>query len=189
VAGPQAGFVTVYFSNLLGPIRALQTLDTRLSDPDMSPMVRGAAGIWQHNFTTEGRRGAGHWSRLRPYTRQVREKRGYRPDHPILVQSGGLRRAAVDYPAEFRGKTMSRTTGRTPGGGGGPTTINIRTLKGRVVLNISGDKVANQHGEILDYTRNVPARPFWFVNSAVRQAAAGTFADQITKEFKKLGFK
>lgn len=184
VPQPGTGFLWINYRGLLTQIRKLARLQESLNkDIDVSPAIRGMAKEWQRNFDSEGGM-VGGWKKLSPSTLRLRKKRGYGPG-PILVQSGGLRRAAIEYPLSFSKKTMTRTV---PGSGhtwaGGPTTINIRTSPNRAKMVLSGDKVKNNTGS-KSKKKPLPKRPFWYVDMNVRQSGAEELAEDLQEKYFK----
>jgi hypothetical protein len=126
-----------------------------IKNPDMSPPTRGVARVWNRNFQGEGI-AVGVWPQLSPYTQRMRRARGYGPQSPILKQTGALYRAAVSSLMDARGPKNSTGKG---------VAMNLSMPdRGRAVMRISGEKVRNHYGH---KAKNIPARPFWFVNGAV----------------------
>jgi hypothetical protein len=190
VRGPQAGPVIFNYTGIDAITKNLQALQSKLETPDMSAPVRGAARVWQENFDHQGWQ-TGNWKELSEFTQATRSARGYGATRPILHQSGGLRKAAADYPAQFKGKTMSRSTPATPGSYGTATSIVIQTIRNRATLTLTGSKVANQYGGINnapafspsgllgEYSFKLPKRRFWYINDTVRNSAVLEIMDTL----------
>lgn len=175
--GPQAGPIIFSYTGLLPMINAVQSVQDQIENVDMTAPVRGAGKVWDENFKAQGWLASRGWRPLSEFTRGIREWRGYNPDSPILEQSGGLRKAAAQYPMQMREgqKSMSRTTPATPFSNGTPTTIVIRMTRNRAILTITGSKVANNFGgEDTGTTWTgtgtyvLPQRRFWFVSPEVQ---------------------
>jgi len=171
--GPQAGPVIITFRGLQPMIKAVQDLEKVVDSPDMAGMIRGAAKVWDQNFKHEGWLAGKGWKPLSEFTRNIRLWRGYPESHPILVQSGGLKRAAVEYPAAF--KDGQKSMARSNSAGNGNTQLVIRTATRRAALTLSGPKVENNFGGETSgmgwtgsYTHRLPERRFWFVSEEVR---------------------
>lgn len=186
--GQQAGPIQFYYTGFDKIIKNLTSLDAQIQKPDVPSLVRGAADVWEENYSGEGFAVRG-WRRLSEFTQAIREWRGYREAHPIMEQSGGLKQAAVEYPKGFKGKTMHRTTAPTPMSDGSPTTITIRTTSNRAILKISGSKVQNQLGGTVKgtgwaktYDHRLPARRFWFVNADVRDRMRKSVMESLKSE-------
>lgn len=186
MAGPQAGPIQFYYAGLLPMIKSLTLLQGKLEKPDLAPLVRGAGKVWQQNFKAEGWLASRGWRPLSEYTQNIREFRGYNPSHPILEQSGGLRRAAADYPAEM--KNNARSMNRTTSTGGANTTVTARMTDTKVTLTLSGEKVKNNFGgEVMGTgwttteTHALPARRFWFVSPEVQSQMLEEFMTEVSK--------
>jgi hypothetical protein len=144
-----------------------------LAHPDLNVAVRAMAGIWQSNFSGEGS-AVGGWRPLTETTNRVREQRGYPREHPILVQSGTLRRAAIDSLLNVNGPRVMTGKG---------VMMSWQPAGMHGTLQISGEKVSNQF-RIRDRTMDQPARPFWFVTPEVEQAAAAAIGQWIEGEIR-----
>lgn len=163
--------IDVNFKGIDKVIDRATKIKQAVQHPNIHKMVQGMAGVWQSNFDSEG--GAvGGWRPLTEMTQRVRMQRGYPPQHPILVQSGALKRAAV--------------TGLT--NVNGPRVLTYKDVMMSYVphdlgatLTISGAKVDNQFRiRTADFSQ--PARPFWFVNGEVEDAALGALHEWISRE-------
>lgn len=188
--GPQAGPVIVTFTGLYPMIRAVQDLEKAVDKPDMAGPIRGAAKVWGENFKAEGWLAGSGWKPLSEFTRNLREWRGYDPDHPILVQSGGLRAAAVEYPSKFKDgqKSMARSNSR----GDANTQLVIRTMSRRATLTISGPKVENNTGGVTSgmgwagsHEHGLPKRRFWFVSEEVRSQMVEALLESLKPKLDK----
>lgn len=140
----------------------------------MSPAVRAIGAGWLDNYNSQGKR-VGGWKPLKPYTQRERELRGYKPDRPVLFQSGALEAGAI-RPFASWGDTQTKHSAQiaaTPGsragsamvwGGSdeyvdsgtrqskhvgwqaGGTRVAASVTPRRFFANISGTKAMNQTG-------------------------------------------
>ena len=165
----------------------------------MGPAVRAVGAGWYDNFRSEGAR-VGGWKPLKDYTIQERLARGYRAG-PKLLQSGGLMKGAIT-PFINWSDTQSRhsaniapTPGRakTRGGGfsndstdigaSGPTRVVAALSSRRFFANVAGAKAMNQTGGRIPVASSsgwttLPARPFWFFDQRMVEAAAKGIVDR-----------
>ncbi len=144
---------------------------------DQSPEEVGMAGvnaagtIFEKNFDLEGKGGAGGWVDLADSTVAERVRKGFPGEHPILIRYGDLR-------------AITGTSLRVAGGSGifGMTDADGKSIRVDInagshgaIVTASGEKSLNQNP-----TQYAPARPYWFVNSAVlgavRKRAVETLA-------------
>jgi len=138
--------------------------------------LRGAAVLFDRNFATEGGE-VGGWADLADRTVAEREQLGFGGEHPILVRYGDLRQlTATSLMAASGAGTFSKTDAQ-----GKSINVSLVTRGGAVNVVASGEKSINQ---VPTRTGN-PARPYWFVNSAVKDAirkmAVKELADQIVR--------
>lgn len=155
--------ITVTYSGLDKAIANIATAKSKLSNVDTSMMVNAIAAVWKVNFDSEGSM-VGGWRDLAESTQILREQRGFDPQHPILVQTGVLRRIAID--ALLNAKGPRRQFG--PG-----VSMSYVGANNSATLRISGAKVDNQfrvRGPQRETSQ--PPRPFWFVDPTVEKAAA-----------------
>lgn len=159
-------------------VTKMQKFEKDIQNPDLSFGVRGMAKVWNDNFASEGG-SVGGWRPLSAYTQKKREERGYNPQHPILVQSGALRRAVITT-------LMGARTARSVRADGIAMTSVYHGLS--AVLNASGPKAENQTGARSDIkgqktgTRSrIPKRPFWYVDAQVEAGAADGIQRWVTK--------
>lgn len=162
--------------NLTPVMRRMADFERDIQHPDLTYSVRQMARVWDQNFTSEGSM-VGGWAELSPYTQKVREERGYNGQHPILQQGGSLRKTVIT-------SLLGQRTGRTIRSKGIAMTSVYHGL--RAVLNASGEKAQNQTGGKADKIngkrgRNIPARPFWFVDANVTSAATDGLQRWVTK--------
>ena len=157
--------ITITQTGIDAQRKRIDKIVTAVSDPDMNVPVRAMAAVWQSNFESEGGH-VGGWRPLTEATNDLRQSRGYPRAHPILVQSGGLKRAAITSLLNVQGPRWQ-------------TEKNVmmswqpRKLGGSLI--ISGPKVDNQfRSRDRKMRRSSPPRPFWFVNPHVEFEA--TFA-------------
>lgn len=160
---PQGDIATITITGIPGQIARIDRIRKVVEDPDVNFAVRAMAGVWQSNFKGEGN-AVGGWRPLTEATNDLRQSRGYPREHPILVQSGALRNAAITQLLNVNGP-------RTSSGKGVMMSYQPRKLGAS--LSISGPKVDN-HFRVRDRKSGIssPPRPFWPVNNAVESAAA-----------------
>ena len=146
---------------------------TRVRDaihaPDIDNGVKKVATVWDKNYIQEGSK-VGGWRQLSPMTQRVRRQRGYSPRHPILQQSGAMRRAVI---------TALRYGPKSAAGPG--IRQNYFKARLRAQVTASGKKAENQYRVRGRGRRATPARPYWFVNGEVEQA----FADGIEQALRR----
>lgn len=164
-------FVKVTFTGIDATQKRTARIEKALSHPDLNPAVRAMAGVWQSNFDSEGT-AVGGWRPLTDMTNRVRSQRGYPEEHPILVQSGALKRAAITSLLNVNGPRLMTGKG---------VMMSWQSSGMRGTLEISGPKVDNQF-RIRTRTMSSPPRPFWFVNREVEQAATDAIGRWIEKE-------
>jgi len=152
--------IEVKVTGLTQEINRITKVRDAVFNPDIDNGVRKVATVWDRNFITEGSQ-VGGWRQLAPMTQRVRRERGYGPKHPILKQSGALRRAVA---GELRYGPRSAA-----GPGIQQTYFKARL---RAVVTARGKKAENQYRVRRRGRRSTPARPFWFVNAEVEQAFA-----------------
>jgi hypothetical protein len=157
--------------------RQMLAVKNLASNPDTSGMVREVAGVWAENFRGEGSM-VGGWRELAESTQRLRESRGFPPDHPILVQTGTLRRVAIEYLLASSGPRSAFGPGVALSYTTGPLSAKLR---------VSGAKVDNQF-RIRDRRAGTsqPPRPFWFVNPQVNEAAARGLNKWLSDSLRKL---
>lgn len=152
-----------------------------LTSIKMTPAVRNIARVWGNNFVSEGG-SVGGWRELAPATQDLRASRGYDPQHPILVQTGALQRAAWLRLAVNSGESLSVS--------GEGVSMNYSARFNTANLSISGTKVTNQfrsqnrrRGSRI-YSQ--PPRRFWFVDAAVVEAAKKGILESIQEDVRGL---
>lgn len=180
--------VKINYIGLLTYIRKIDRLKVALEgELDTSAAIRGMASEWQRNYDTEGSLVRPKWKHLSKTTRRLRKKRGYPVSHPILVQSGGLRRAAIEHPLSFTKKSMMRTVpGDAQPGAGGNTSIRITRSPNRAKMVLTGDKVNNNEGgSFFGHPKRLPKRKFWYVDRRVERAGAEELAKAMLSLFKE----
>jgi hypothetical protein len=142
-----------------------------IQKPDLSFGVRGMARVWAENFSSEGSM-VGGWRPLAPSTQKKRIERGFDPNHPILQQTGALRRVTITSLLAARGP-------RSVSGDGIAMTSVYHGLS--AVLNSSGEKSKNQQGGKNEGGTRIPPRPYWFVDGRVTKAAEDGISRWVTK--------
>lgn len=156
--------ITLTYKGIDRQIRRFRRVEQVVEDPAMDPIIRDIAKVWQVNFDAEGSK-VGGWLPLAEMTQAVRAERGYNPNHPILVQTGGLRRVAIERLLGARGSTSGRTEGAS---------MRLAIGRASALLTITGYKVSNQFRSrqrrgFGAFSR--PPRRFWYVDDEVRAAA------------------
>lgn len=138
--------------------------------------LNGAAELFEKNFDTEGG-SVGGWADLADRTIAERESKGFGGAHPILVRYGDLREVTA---TSLRALQHSGTVQRADSDG---KTIGVTVTGKRGVLNVTafGDKAVNQEpGD------DRPARPYWWVDSHVENAARKAVVEHIEKKLRRL---
>lgn len=159
-------------SSGLRPLTAkVERVRAAVNQPNINKMVQGMAGIWQSNFDSEGGI-VGGWRPLTKMTQDVRQQRGYPREHPILVQSGALRRAAADGLVNVNGPRVLTYKG---------VMMSYHPSQFGATLRISGQKVDNQFRN-RNSEFSSPARPFWFTDHGVDDAAVAALHQWIVNE-------
>lgn len=132
------------------------------------PIIRRFGYHTKRNFVQEMWPGGGQdWARLTPYTQDEREERGYDPEHPILVQSGQLKRLATEPFQNWRStqRSIRPRTEIAPYGDETPLSLTASLRPGRFETTMSGERVKHQTAYQVsrrDGSRvGVPPRPFW----------------------------
>lgn len=173
--------IDVTIKGLDKTIRRNQSMYDIVQTPKMAPIVSAIAVVWDTNFRTEGSL-VGGWRPLTEQTNALRVSRGYPPVSPILVQSGDLKRAAVDsligkgeYNESVTGDGVLMTY-----------VASERSFK----LNISGKKVTNQFRSQSrkrgSANYSAPPRRFWFVSPAVTDAAKNALLKGIKERLSRV---
>ena len=159
-------------------IKRMRRVSEVIQDPALDWVIRDIAKVWQVNFDTEGSK-VGGWRELAELTQQVRQSRGFDPQHPILQQTGGLRRAAIDHLTRTRGNSSRAEDGAS---------MRLTMGHASALLTISGRKVSNQFRERVrgrgGHSR--PPRRFWYVDDEVRAAAHKGLLRGILSDVRKV---
>ena len=166
-------FINATYSGLDNQIKRSDKIKLAVGQPDINVMARAMAGVWQSNFTREGA-AVGGWRPLTEATNDLRQSRGYPREHPILVQTGALRRAAIESLLNVNGPRLMTGKG---------VMMSYQPALLGASFSISGPKVDNQF-RVRDRRSGIssPPRPFWFVNNAVSDAAANALSEWISAE-------
>lgn len=153
-----------------------------------------AAGIkflgvgMQTNFDTEGRSAAGGWAPLAPSTQRIRRRRGYNPEHPILQQSGNLKKMTADRLAKW---TLTQTSavafdGKGTGMGAG---IGRRSFK----ATVKGPKVENHYGGSITMPSGLkgtlPRRRFFGITELAAEKASEAMMTRFMNEWARMSSK
>lgn len=169
--------VTLKYTGIDAQIRRMRRVEQVVENPTLDPVIRNVAKVWEVNFSTEGGK-VGGWRELAEMTQAVRVERGFDPHHPILVQTGGFRRVAIERLLSVTGSTSARTDG-----------ASMRLAIGRLsaLLTIAGRKVSNQfraqqRGGFGAFSR--PPRRFWYVDDEVKAAAHRGLREGILRDIK-----
>lgn len=169
--------IELKFTGLDKQVKRLRRFQDVVEDPAMDPVIRDIAQVWRVNFDTEGGK-VGGWRELAEMTQQVRQQRGFNPEHPILEQTGGLRHVAIDSLIRIRSSGSRNADGAS---------MRLTIGKAAATLYIEGRKVSNQFRARVrgrgGFSR--PPRRFWYVDDEVRAAAHRGLRKGILKEMKE----
>lgn len=173
-------FISLQYKGIDRVQRRMKRVEAVVRDPHPAPIVNNIAKVWKVNYNTEGSM-VGGWRDLTQMTQQVRESRGFQPDHPILKQYGHLYQAAIESLVNARGRS-----GRSNQDG---ASMTWTSSNGRILLRIAGKKVSNQFRQQSrkrgSAIYSAPPRRFWFVNPAVVNAAKAGLLKSINKELRE----
>lgn len=166
--------VTVRGGDASAQMRYLQSVAGKLRDR-RSGLVRATnavAAVWEKNFRDSGGM-VGGWPQLAEATIQNRVEQGM-PQGPVLIKYGALKSVVTEGFMTAHGpSSWSKTDPYSPNN----TKARLTLTKDMARLEAHGWKISNQYGFPNKSGRRVPARPFWFVDTAVTAAAR----DAITK--------
>lgn len=168
--------ISLKYQGIDRQIKKVRRVQAAVEDPALAPVIRNIAKVWEVNFDAEGSK-VGGWRQLAEITQLMRQSRGFNPDHPILVQTGGLRRAAIDALLHADGDTARRENGAS---------MRLSIGKASALLTITGRKVSNQFRERTRGRGGIsrPPRRFWFVDDEVKAAAHKGLRDGILDEVR-----
>ncbi len=173
--------IDVKFTGIDRAVRRNTQMFDIVQNPKMAPIVSAIAVVWDVNFRGEGSL-VGGWRPLTEATNKLRVSRGYPPVSPILVQSGDLKRAAVDSLID-KGEYNESVTGDG-------VMMSYVASERSFRLNISGRKVTNQFRSQSrrrgSERYSAPPRPFWFVNPEVVDAAKSALMKGIKERLSKV---
>lgn len=150
--------------------RKMRQFERAVQRPDHSYSIKRMGREWNRNYRGEGS-AVGGWAELSPYTQRIRKQRGFRGKHPILVQTGRLRdltiTALINANRPFRANRKG---------------ISVAVAYNGLVatLNASGEKAQNQTGG-KNTVGITPARPFWYADGAVTDAATAGLDQWVRK--------
>lgn len=169
--------ITLKYTGIDAQKRRIDRVIERVQNPAMDPVVRNIAEVWKVNFDSEGGK-VGGWRELAEMTQAVRAERGFDPRNPILVQTGGLRRVAIERLTNATGSTSGRTDGAS---------MRLAIGRASALLSITGRKVSNQfkarqRSGFGAFSR--PARRFWYVDDEVKAAAHRGLREGILSDIK-----
>lgn len=170
--------VSLTYSGIDRQLKRLRRVQDVVEDPALAPVIRNIAKVWEVNFDTEGGK-VGGWRELAEMTQLVRQSRGFNPDHPILEQTGGLRRAAIEALLNINGDG-----GRSEDG----ASMRLAIGHASALLTITGRKVSNQFRERVRGRRGFsrPPRRFWYVDDEVKAAAHKGLRDGVLDEIRNI---
>jgi hypothetical protein len=136
-----------------------------------------------NNFRAEGSHAGHQWKELSLTTQRVRKRRGYNPEHPILVQSGDLRRMSADA---LRGWSIGTAAQVETDG---KTAMIAYTSSREFKARIGGPKVANHWGGTVKLkgggSANLPQRRFFGITSVAAEKASQAISDKIMTDWGK----
>ena len=173
--------------------RRLKDFDRKLRRANTPGLIKAAnkiGEVWKSNYDAEGGNYK-KWADLSEVTQEIRESQGFNPTNPILVRSGALKRVVTDRLIEAK---QQGSWTQTDSYAKKPTTLKISGGAGRpLTLQAFGWKVSNQDGfsskapgKGAKRRIKVPARPFWFVDNAVNEAAMRGFEEWLADETKRV---
>lgn len=139
----------------------------------------------QTNFDTEGRTAAGGWAPLSESTQRIRRRRGYNPEHPILQQSGNLKKMTADRLAKWTLTQNSAVAfdGKGTGMGAGIGRRSFKaTVKGPKVENHFGGKVTMPSG----MTGRLPQRRFFGITQLAAEKASEAMMEKFMNEWARM---
>jgi hypothetical protein len=166
---------------------------SRAYTPGLIKAANKIGEVWKTNYEAEGGNYK-KWPDLSEVTQAIRAEQNFDPQHPILVRSGAMKRVVTDRVIEAKQQgSWTQTDNYVKK----PTTLKISGGNGRpLTLQAFGWKVSNQDGFTsrapTKRSRNavsrikVPARPFWFVDNAVNDAAMRGFEEWLSEETRKV---
>lgn len=138
------------------------------------------------NFETEGRTAAGGWAPLSATTQRLRRRRGYNPEHPIMVQSGDLKGMTADL---FRKWRLTQHGAFVSDGKG--TSIAATISKRNFKATINGPKVENHYGGSVTMpsgvTGRLPRRRFFGITEAAAEKASEAMMERFMNEWARMG--
>jgi len=165
----QIVMIATGLSQAFAKINAIQNALQNKQDEIAFAATRGAASVWDDNFRSEGG-SVGGWADLAERTVLEREGMGLPGEHPILIRYGDLQQVTTTSLMAVSGSaTFSRTNSD-----GKRATVQVTSRGGTVNVMASGEKALNQNP-----TKYAPARPYWFVNSQVQQAARDAAIEKV----------
>lgn len=162
----------------------------RWEDAVNDPIVM-AAGVkhigkgMAENFKSEGSYAGGAWAELSETTKRVRRQRGYNPEHPILQQSGGLKRITADTLSGWGESTSSQV------GFAGNTGMVASVSRRRFQAIVRGPKVENHWGGTVrlkdtDISVRLPRRRFFGITTTAADEANKAIFDKITSKWGRM---
>jgi hypothetical protein len=183
------GVTIIGLENLIRLRDWIGQIGTVIDRPDILLNIKGpVSDHLASNFDGEGHL-VGGWQDITTATKKIRNDRGY-GETPILKQSGGLRKMAVESFNNWHGERGTGRAAADPQAVNSSETLFSGSITSRKFhAAISGSKVQNQSS----YTPNffgwgrakgasagrvgkgvgyIPARPFWFINQPMLDESA-----------------
>jgi hypothetical protein len=157
-------------------IRRLDRMLKRDTDQYALAGLRGAAIVFGRNYKAEGKE-VGGWEGLKASTRAERREMGFGDAHPILVRYEDLR---IYTTTQLEGVRGAATFARTDNDGG-TIRVDVSPKRGAVNVTASGSKAVHQVGR-----PGMAARPYWFANARVAEAARKEAVFEIAKDLRRL---
>jgi hypothetical protein len=171
--------VTVTVKGLEGTKTMMRRVDRTLrigTDKYALAGLRGASTVFAKNFRSEGSM-VGGWDQLKARTVKEREEMGLGGTGPILHRYEDLRMLTTTQLGAVRGAaTFAKTDFE-----GGSIRVEVEPKRGSVNVTASGSKAVHQVGR-----GNMAARPYWFVNGDVLDAARKEARIAIARDLEKL---
>ena len=134
--------LTVKQQNIKAAAAWFNRFEDAVDDPQV--MTAGVPHIgvgMAENFKAEGSAAGSGWASLSPTTQRIRQRRGYNPEHPILQQSGALKRMAADSLRRWGAATQHYA-----GSDGKGTFMAASASRRQFMATITGPKVENHWG-------------------------------------------
>lgn len=175
--------VTLKKTNFESSIKWMARWEEALDKPTvMAAGVKFIGVGMQTNFETEGRTAAGGWAPLSETTKRIRRRRGYNPEHPIMQQSGNLKKMTADRLAKWAltQRSMVAYDGKGTGIGAAVTSRHFKaTVRGPKVENHYGGSVTMPSG----LEARLPRRRFFGITELALEKAGEAMMRRFMNEW------